>query len=371
MATRLEIFKPGRFTALNGTTYDFSETDVQAMAAAYDPALYEAPLVVGHPKVDAAAYGWAKHLVFADGVLSADADQVDAEFAAMVNEGRYKKISASFFAPDSAGNPKPGTFYLRHIGFLGGREPAVKGLKSASFGAHDGDVITFGGYEMEDRAALGFFRRLKNWLIGTAGEAKAEEIFPEYDLGLLQEDIVKEECAMPDDAPEAMPAFSTPEKGDKKMTAEEIAAKEAGFAAREEKLRAGEQAQRHEGHLSFAAGLVQEGKLLPAQKESAVALLDFAAGQDEATVIEFADGDGGCKKKGPAEVMREFLAAQPKIVEFAEVAGDDPTEAQIADFAAAPGCVVDPAGLEHHRKALAYQAKNPGVEYLSAVKAVQ
>lgn len=65
----LQIFKPGRHTAMNGSALDFSESDLAASAAAYDPAKHEAPIVVGHPKTDGPAYGWVKQLNFAEGVL--------------------------------------------------------------------------------------------------------------------------------------------------------------------------------------------------------------------------------------------------------------------------------------------------------------
>ena len=58
----LHIFKPGRQTAMSGATLDFSESDLAACAQAYDPALHEAPLVIGHPKHDGPAYGWVKSL---------------------------------------------------------------------------------------------------------------------------------------------------------------------------------------------------------------------------------------------------------------------------------------------------------------------
>ncbi|WP_231643066.1 hypothetical protein [Ralstonia syzygii] len=92
----IHIFKPGRQTAMSGATLEFSEADLEASARAYDPANHEAPLVIGHPKHDAPAYGWVQSLAAnADG-LSAKPHQVDAAFAELVDAGRFKKISASF-----------------------------------------------------------------------------------------------------------------------------------------------------------------------------------------------------------------------------------------------------------------------------------
>ena len=79
---------------MSGAALDFSVDDLAASAAAYDPALSEAPIVVGHPVTDAPAYGWVKSLAFAGGGLEAEPDQVDPAFAEMVAAGRFKKISA-------------------------------------------------------------------------------------------------------------------------------------------------------------------------------------------------------------------------------------------------------------------------------------
>lgn len=363
MAKKIEIFKPGKFTALNGKSYEFGEDDLRGIAAAYDPAVYEAPLVVGHPKVNAPAYGWTKTLSFADGVLVADPDQVDPEFAELVNAGRYKRISASLFAPDSPGNPKPGGWYLRHIGFLGAHAPAVKGLKDASFGESTEGVVCFGDWN--DRLIARMFRNIKNFLIGQVGQEKADQVLDEWDLQSITEEAVRPEMKA-----EPAPCYGEPPHKEEpmKLTPEQIAAKEAEFTEREANLAKKEAAVRHDANLAFAEGLVKEGRLLPAQKERAVAILDFAAGTSATDVIEFGAGDAKVSAS-LADTFREFLKGQPKAIEFGELAPDE-AEEKTAEFAAAPGYTVDAASLETHNKALAYQAKNPGVDYMTAIKAV-
>lgn len=125
LAKPLQIFRAGTQTDASGRTLAFTAADLAATAAAYDPAKHEAPLVVGHPATNAPAYGWAEALTQADGALEATPHQVDAAFAEMVNSGRFKKISSSFWLPDAPGNPVPGVYYLRHIGFLGAAAPAL------------------------------------------------------------------------------------------------------------------------------------------------------------------------------------------------------------------------------------------------------
>lgn len=138
-----QIFRPGGHVASCGTRLQFSERDVRASAAAYDPKIREAPIVLGHPADDAPAYGWIGSLSYDEGALVAAPRQVSAALAEQIAAGRYKKVSASFFKPAAPGNPVPGTWYLRHVGFLGAHPPAVKGLRSVELSAGEIGAVTF------------------------------------------------------------------------------------------------------------------------------------------------------------------------------------------------------------------------------------
>src|SRR5690554_1214504 len=103
---RINIFRAGTHTSAGGATLSFSEADLQASVDAYDPALHEAPITVGHPKDNLPAYGWISSLAFSEERgLDATPHQVDEDFAEMVSKGRFKKISASFYGPDAPNNP--------------------------------------------------------------------------------------------------------------------------------------------------------------------------------------------------------------------------------------------------------------------------
>ncbi|SDA63455.1 Mu-like prophage I protein [Pseudomonas sp. NFACC15-1] len=141
--TQLHIFKPGTHTAQCGTTYNFTEADLAATVAAYNPTLHEAPLVIGHPQHDAPAAGWVKSLSATAHGLIAEPQQIDASFAEQIAKGSYKKISASFYHPTAANNPVPGVYYLRHVGFLGAQPPAVKGLRPIELAESEPGVIQF------------------------------------------------------------------------------------------------------------------------------------------------------------------------------------------------------------------------------------
>ena len=317
----LEIFKPGTFVAENGQTYSFSDADVQASVNAYDPAVFKAPLVVGHPKLDSPAFGWVDSLAFSSAkkVLAAPTD-VDPAFAEAVNKKRFPKISASFFHPDSPSNPVPGVFYLRHVGFLGGAAPAVKGLEMASFAeCAESDIVTIDFSNPEEKP------------VNKATDNKDDKTNVDF------------------------------AERENKLTA-----KEQALADREKALAKKEQDARVEGIASFAEVLVAEGKVLPAEKEGLVA---FMAGLNERDTVSFANGDEKVEKTAD-KWLRDFLSALPARVDFAEHgANTDEEQTAHASFAAPSGYTVDKDRLALHNKVLAYQTKHK-CDYTTALNAV-
>jgi hypothetical protein len=362
----IQIFKPGTHTAMSGATLSFSESDLAAAAAAYDPARHEAPLVVGHPRHDNPAYGWVASLAFTEGALDAEPVQVNPDFAEMVKSGAFKKISAAFYSPSAPNNPVPGVYYLRHVGFLGAQAPAVKGLRTPEFSDTEEGVVEFADWGDMQNASL--WRSLRDWIIGKFGLEEADKVVPGYTVSALEADAAQET----DPAP--LSSFTEPQPKGDAMSAEEKArlaeleaenarlkAEQAAFAEAE-KTRV--RAACHASHLSFSEGLIQAGKLLPAQKDVCVATLDFLAGQD--TVVEFGEGDA---KQPLADGLKAFLAALPKQVEFSEVAKVEGA-GDTVEFAAPGGYAVDADRLEIHKKALAWQAAHPNTSYQTAVNAV-
>lgn len=320
----IQIFKPGRHTASNGAALAFSEADLQATAAAYDPAKHEAPLVVGHPKHDAPAYGWVKGLAFGEG-LEATPDQVDPAFAELVANGSFKKISASFYAPDSPSNPVPGVYYLRHVGFLGAQPPAVKGLRNPEFAASEEGIVEFADWSDVQNASL--WRRLREWIISFRGLDEADKILPDYAIASL-EDAARQETSA--DTPALLgTAFTELNQGDD-MSAEDqlrLTALETENAtlkterqAALDREAASTRAAGHTAHAAFTETLIHAGKLLPAHQDFIVAFMDHVAA--DGGVIEF--GEGAAKKSQPGiDGFQAYLTAQPKIVDFKERAGGD------------------------------------------------
>ncbi|MDX8385362.1 MAG: hypothetical protein R8M11_02465 [Gallionella sp.] len=348
---QIQIFKPGKHVAMSGVALSFSESDLAATAAAYDPAKHEAPLVVGHPKHDDPAYGWVQSLAFADGI-EASSHQVDPAFAEMVERGAFKKISASFYAPDAPSNPVPGVYYLRHVGFLGAKAPAVKGLRAPEFADAEEGVIEFADWG--DVQSANILRSLREWIIGKFGRYEADKAIPSHLVQSMEaKDAPKEDTHTTTPSPaliEPQPEGDSMSDADKARLA--ALEKENAAFAEAEKKRTTE--ARHTEHVSFADGLIAGGKLLPINKDVTVATLDFMANQEDEE-ISFGEGDA---KQPLIAAFKASLHANPKLVEFGEVAGISAEDANAVNFAAPAGFTVDGDRLELHQKALAYQSKN-------------
>lgn len=307
---QIRIARIGTFTSNEGVQVSFGAAELEAAAAAYDPKDDPAPLVVGHPRLDDPAYGWVSGLAVQDGELIATPDKVEPSFAEMVREGRFPKVSARFYPPKHPANPKPGSWYLKHVGFLGAHAPGIKGLGTVQFA--DGD---------------------------DAGAVSID--FPQ----------VEKEATVP---------------GEKELAS--FAEREATLATREQELAAREKAiadrdakDRHEGHVSFAEGLVKDAKLAPAAKDLVVGLLDHF----EATaVVSF--GEAG--EMAPGEAFRKLLTGASPLIDLAERGKKPEGEKSYISFAAPEGYDVDPSSAELFSVASLIQQKNPELSWMDCVR---
>lgn len=116
-----DVFRCGTHTDHSGIQRTISAADIDRAIAAYEPG--SAPLVVGHPRLSAPAYGWVAEFRRLGDLVQAKASQVAPEFAEAVRAGRWKKRSIAF-GPDMT---------FRHVGFLGAAAPAIKGLRDIVF----------------------------------------------------------------------------------------------------------------------------------------------------------------------------------------------------------------------------------------------
>jgi hypothetical protein len=381
---RLHIFRAGKHLPLAGRALEFAAADLEATARAYDPAKHEAPIVIGHPALNAPAFGWIASLeAEADG-LHATPKQVEAAFAAAVEAGRFKKISASFWQPDAADNPTPGVWALRHVGFLGAAVPAVTGLKPVAFAAEAQGVVTVEfaapsfftlGWLLSDVAGL--FRGLRDRLIAKEGLEAADAALPSLTVQRIAEEAGRIQqmdapspafAAPPVTDPPASPAPPEETRVSQDLAAREAELKkrEAEIAAREAAVASQQKAARQAAATDFAARLVKEARLPQGLAPSAAALL---ASLPEEGVVSFAAGDGKTVEQAPAALFRDLLSKLPATVSFGALGDRAPAEAPggVAEFA---GHRVDGERMELHRKALAYQRQHDGCDYEAAVRAV-
>lgn len=320
-----DLFKAGKHTAMSGATLDFSEDMLKAAVAAYDPALHEAPIVVGHPKDNHPAFGWIKALEFGeDGKVTAVPGQINADFAELVASGAYKKRSASWYLPDSPANPKPGTLYLRHVAFLGAQPPAIKGLKDVQFAEGEEGVVEFADPYTTSIIA-NTFRRIREWLIAEKGVDEADKVVPSYVVSDLEA-----EARRPIETPAPAASFSEHEMKPEEIQALQAkaaqleadnaklkadAAKHADFAERETNLAAREAKIARAEIEARVDAAIAAGKVLPAQKKQVV---DFAMSLDSAeSVIDFGEGDKAEKISRREAYLRDKENG-PKVVEFGE-----------------------------------------------------
>lgn len=356
----LHIFKSGKHVAASGDSFNFSESDLTATVLAYDPARHEAPLVIGHPKHDAPAAGWVQSLQATAEGLVATPSQVDPAFAELVSKGSFKKISASFYHPDSPSNPVPGVYYLRHVGFLGAQPPAVKGLRPIELADGEEGVIEFGDFGHETSASL--WRRLRDFLIGDRGLEVADQVIPDWQINSLAEAAREHE---------PRPSFSEPPPPEEStVTPEEIAAMQAENARLKGQVKQHQEQTRkarldgiHQNHVAFAEGLINEGRLLPKHAPALIAVLDFAESSDQP--LEFGEGT---ERQPLATGLKAIFGDQPKQIDFAEKAskerhGGGSVKADL-EFSEKN---TDPDRLDLHQRATALAAEK-NIPYESAVR---
>ena len=328
----LHLLKAGTFTDAHGQRVTLTVGDLSAIAAAYDPVRHEAPIVVGHPAMDAPAYGWIDSLSADAESLRGTAHQVNPVFAEAVRAGAYKKISVSLYGPRHPNNPTPDSWHLRHVGFLGGQTPAVKGLPNVEL-AEDDTAVTL-----------------------------------EFELGEA-DDATRRASDLAAAAPIPLSEHEDPDMD--KTT--ELAEREAALAERERKAQAKEaelaqaeaQARRQDA-AAFTEALVKDRKVLPRDQAAMTELLSVLP---DAATVAFAEGDSDVRREGAASAfLRQFLSRLPVQVDLGERTGAE-TAPAAAPILVPAGYTVDPASLALHQQAVAF-AEAHDVSYDEAVSIV-
>ncbi len=326
-----EIFKAGTHTSSQGESLAFSDDDLAAIASGYDASLHHAPMVVGHPKQDAPAYGWVDGIAVKDGRLVATPADLDTEFSELVKQGKFRKVSAAFYRPEDKGNPTPGKWYLRHVGFLGAQPPAVKGLKPIEF--NDDGGVSFGEIDFADMPSwtLGgigrLFRGLREYLIEKDGVDAADKALSSWEIDSIDQAAADMRAEMPNSISYAEPKEDTDMSN---QAAAALAEREAALAARESALEArtnevntreatfAEQAKakRQAEDKAFVDDAVSGGRLPVGLKGHLEAV--FSDLSDD--VVTFSEGEDEVKLS-PRAALKELISKMPLPVTTGEIAG--------------------------------------------------
>ncbi|EAB2304155.1 peptidase [Salmonella enterica] len=331
----LAVFAPGTHTAMDGRTMTFTPEDCIDLANSYDPSVSEAPFVIGHPSLTAPAYGWAERLEYRDGIVYAVPRQVNPAFAEAFNAGSYKKRSLSIYQPDSPGNPKPGHFYARHVGFLGAVPPGVKGLPDAQFAEASGDngPLEFAlPWEADNLASL--FQSIRDWVIQETTIEQADSIIPQWRIQSIL-DSATDECKSISPLAYAEETNVDPNKKTSSMAADfaereaALAVREARLAAEEEVARTRQLEEKRTATVAFADGLVKGGSILPRQKTAIVEVLMNLSQEP----LSFSEGETTISQS-PEALLREILSTKPAVVNFSEKTGTADAPVDFADASA-------------------------------------
>lgn len=323
----IQIFRPGAHAP--AITADQLKNTVDA----YDVMKHEAPIVIGHPTDAGMAQGWIKSLDFNDETQSLEAvpQQVNANFAQSVDAGEYKKISASFYLPNSKSNSAPGTYYLRHVGFLGAQPPAVKGMRPPQFSETEteADYCTVEFSDSVRPYTIGtigrLLRRLREMLIEKDGIKAADEAMSSWDIESIEEAGQATDTTAQINSNFSETTQSETTQGDPAMAddndnaaarkkidddAAQLAADQAEFAEKVT-LAAKKDA------IDFAEDLVKAGKILPHQ---AGAIADLITAQDSEASVDFAEtAEAESKPLATGDFLKKFLSELPAQVDFDEV----------------------------------------------------
>ena len=170
----IDVCRTGTWRDSQGRTVPIDVGRLDRIVAAHgvaDPA----PVVVGHPEMDAPAFAWVDGLRRTGDRLQAKLRDIAAPFREAVEAGRYAGRSIALQGDT-----------LRHVGFLGGRAPAVPGLAPTQFAAEAETVVALAEVTLAgsmERAAWGalarMLRGMRERIIASDGQEAADAAIPD------------------------------------------------------------------------------------------------------------------------------------------------------------------------------------------------
>ena len=338
----LAVFKTGQHTDMHGFTRQWSNTDLDSIVRNYATKEHEAPLVIGHPRLDDPAYGWCKEVRANGSLLEVQVHQVVPQFASLVEQGQYKKRSIALDGDGSGG------WRLRHVGFLGATPPAVAGLPdlvkpfaTQPVGTHVMDLEdpapaqTAHHPPVETGIVAKALRALRDFMLSIGGPEWGDRILTQEEEDILVAGVPSGGMPALQGEPQEGSNDGQGEGGSEMSTGTNGAATQSvtlavqqaeermrqEFAAKEQaaadRIAALEAENRKQAILEKLKDLKRRGQITPAmEKLGLLAFCEQLAGQAE-TTITFATADGSQQTAPLAQWFNSFLALLPTSVELA------------------------------------------------------
>ncbi|MBO5385291.1 hypothetical protein J6A64_03155 [bacterium] len=260
-----EIFRTGTHTDSKGNKRVWTFDDLHTIERNFRNVNSDVPICCGHPKTNSPAYGWVKELKVAGNKLYASFKDVQEEFKTAVNKGLFKTRSISLTKD----------LVPRHIAFLGGQSPAIKGLEQFCFESEEEDITL----EFSD--------------------------FGEQEIEANESDEYKNGNSEAGDNSASIPQTNhdNEDKGENVETEElkqQLGEKDKKIAELEKEIARQEQEKQTKDFQDFCDSAISEGHLLPAQRDDVMHILE-ACSKHEA--FEFEDGN----KKNPVDIVKSFV----------------------------------------------------------------
>ncbi len=308
----IDICRAGTWRDIAGREVVIDEARLDRIVAehaAADPA----PVVVGHPEADAPAYAWVAGLRRTGDRLQAKLRDISAPFREAVEAGHYAGRSIALQGDT-----------LRHLGFLGGRAPAVPGLAPTCFASAPETVIAFADGAAEAPQDTSEAQPDSLRAPEPRGDEDGNSLVPLCAPQARGE--AEEEGSVSSSAPS--------ENGEADAGRVALAERETALAAREAALLAREAAaavdERRRAAEAAIARHVEAGRVLPAERAGLVALFaalgDQRDNSDEGvaggnTTIAFASASGGEERMRPVAILERFIEGLPRRVDYRTLAG--------------------------------------------------
>lgn len=343
----IHVLRAGSHIASTGQPVEFNTADLDQLVSNH--ALGAAPIVLGHPQTNDPAFGWTDELRRDGNNLYARFRNVIPEFAQAVDTGLYRNRSVSVYQ-----DPKHG-WRMRHVGYLGAKQPAIEGLnpEPVQFCAADTECLEFSEpidrrvtYALDDIAEL--MRGLREAMIERDGVEATDRVLPGWRIDSIAE-LANALRAESDNDGQSLFSQSTSSTGDISMpdpitpSPDAIAAACQAERARvtaefsqqleaaNNRANAAEAAQRQARITGQVDGWVNDGKVLPAERAG---MAEFMASLEAGTTVEFefAQADGSTPvKKTPSQWFAEFMAARAPVVKFGRQPQGEEPDADTAD----------------------------------------